>query len=95
MNPQVLWQWLPNLFVVVLVAFPAFFLLRRNVIYRLVAGAISALAFLFFFGQVLDPPFSFTQLQDFPPLVLGLLLAWLLAMVGRVLRTQLLNGRTS
>jgi hypothetical protein len=95
MNPQVLWQWLPNLFVVVLVAFPAFFLIQRNVVYRLAAGSISALAFLFFFGTALEPPFSFTRMEDFPPLVLGLALAWLLAMGGRALRSQLSSGRTS
>lgn len=93
MSLQVLWHWLPNLSVVVLVAFPAFFLIRRNAVYRLAAGAISACAFLLLFGVALEPPFSFTRLQDFPPLVLGLGLAWILAMIGRVLRTQLSSGR--
>jgi hypothetical protein len=93
MSLQVLWHWLPNLLVVALVAFPAFFLIRRGFVRRLAAGAISALAFLFFFGSALEPPFSFTRLQDFPPLVLGLGLAWILAMIGRVLRTQLSSGR--
>jgi hypothetical protein len=79
--------------VVVVVAFPAFFLIHRNVVYRLAAGAISALAFLFLFGAALEPAFSFTRLQDFPPLVLGLGLAWILATIGRVLRTQLSSGR--
>jgi uncharacterized membrane protein YccC len=95
MSPHVIGHWLPNLFVVVLVAFPAFFLIHRNVVYRLAAGAISALAFLFLFGAALEPPFSFTRLEDFLPLVLGLVLAWLLAMGGHALRKQLSNGRTS
>jgi hypothetical protein len=93
MNLQVLWHWLPNLFVVVLVAYPAFFLMRGNAVYRLAVGAISASAFLFLFGEALEPPFSFTRLQDLPPLVLGLGLAWILAMIGRGLRTQLSSGR--
>jgi hypothetical protein len=95
MSPQVIWQWLPNLLAVVVVAFPAFFLIHHNDGYRLVVGAISAVAFLFFFGVALDPPFSFTRLEDFPPLILGLAVAWILAVFGRTLRTQLSNGRTS
>lgn len=95
MSLHVLWHWLPNLLVVVLVAFPSFFLIRRNVVYRLAAGAISASAFLFFLGAALEPPFSFTRLEDLPPLVLGLVLAWLLAMGGRALRKQLSSGHTS
>jgi hypothetical protein len=95
MNPQVLWPWLPNFLVVVVVAFPAFFLIHRNDGYRLAVGAISAVAFLFFFGVALDPPFSFTRLEDFPPLILGLAEAWIFEVFGRALRTQLSNGRTS
>jgi hypothetical protein len=93
MNPQILLQWLPNLVVVMVVAFPAFFLMHRNVVYRLAAGTISALAFLVLLGAALEPPFSFARLQDIPPLVLGLGLAWILATIGRVLRTQLSSGR--
>jgi hypothetical protein len=93
MSPQVLSQWLPNLIVVVLVAFPAFFLIRRSLVRRLTSGVISAVAFLHFFGEALDPPFSFTRVECFPPLLLGLALAWLLASGGRALRKQLSSGR--
>ena len=95
MNSQSLWQqWLPNVLVVVVVAFPAFFLIHRGAASRLLAGTVCAGGFLLLFGASMEPPISVLRADDLPVLLLGLAIAWVLAQVARALRTQLYDGRT-
>jgi hypothetical protein len=96
MNSQSLWQlWLPNVLIVVVVAFPAFFLTRRSAASRLAAGTVCAGGFLLLFGASMEPPISVLRADDLPVLLLGLAIAWVLAQTARALRTQLLDGRAS
>jgi hypothetical protein len=96
MNLQPLWQqWLPNILIVVVVAFPAFFLIRRGAASRLLAGTVCAGGFLLLFGASMEPPISVLRADDLPVLLLGLVIAWVLAQTARALRTQLFDGRTS
>jgi len=96
MNSQSLWQlWLPNVLIVVVVAFPAFFLPRRGAASRLAAGTVCAGGFVLLFGPSMEPPISVLRADDLPVLLLGLAIAWVLAQTARAMRAQLFDGRTS
>jgi len=88
-NEQLILQWLPGILIVAVVAFPAFFFMKRNVVIRLVVACVSIVAVLLLFGAVMGHQFTFTRREDLPPLFIGVGLGWLLSAGARALRAEL------
>jgi len=95
MNEQLIPQWLPGILVVAVVAFPAFFFMKRNVVIRLVGACVSVIAVLLLFSVVIGHQFTFTRPQDLPLLILGVGLGWLLSTIGRALHAASSRRKSS
>ncbi len=88
MNIQLALQWSPGIGVIAVIAFFPMFFMKQHLFFRIAAAFLAVTALLFIFGLVLGHQFSFTRPEDLPPLILGFVLGWLLAMRARLAGSQ-------
>lgn len=88
-------QWLPGIAFVAVLMFPAHFFMRQSFIIRLFVAIVSTFAGLSLFGLMLGHEFHFTQLDDLPPLAMGLVVGILLGEGARLVRRGVARARAS
>lgn len=86
MDATTIQQALPGIAIAAVIAFPMLFFPQWHLLYRLAAAYGAVLVCLAIFGQVLGHQFHFLQPVDILLEVIGVGVAWILSVVGRVVR---------